>query len=158
MADITHGTWIKDGKAVDAVYQSGVKVYGRNLALGTATAYKMTGENVANQAPVAYEFSSVIPRGTVVTVSFDISSSTGVGEFTMQFNGFDPGSSWQIISKGNLINGTKHMSATVTTDGDHLHVCPKLDFATGDVTFSNFIISESSKEVNWTPAPEDILK
>ncbi|AVH85831.1 hypothetical protein [Lactiplantibacillus plantarum] len=31
MADITHGTWIKDGKAVDAVYQSGVKVYGRNL-------------------------------------------------------------------------------------------------------------------------------
>lgn len=31
MADITHGVWIKDGKAVDAVYQSGVKVYGRNL-------------------------------------------------------------------------------------------------------------------------------
>lgn len=33
MADITHDTWIKDGKAVDAVYQSGVKVYGRNLLL-----------------------------------------------------------------------------------------------------------------------------
>ncbi|QHM39124.1 hypothetical protein C7M37_00099 [Lactiplantibacillus plantarum] len=31
MADITHGTWIKDGKAVDAVYQGGVQVYGRNL-------------------------------------------------------------------------------------------------------------------------------
>lgn len=31
MADITHGTWIKDGKAVDAVYQGGVKVYGRNM-------------------------------------------------------------------------------------------------------------------------------
>lgn len=36
MADITHGTWIKDGKAVDAVYQSGVKVYGRNLIKGGA--------------------------------------------------------------------------------------------------------------------------
>lgn len=35
MADITHGTWIKDGKAVDAVYQSGVKVYGRNLYVDT---------------------------------------------------------------------------------------------------------------------------
>lgn len=35
MADITHGTWIKDGKAVDAAYQSGVKVYGRNLLLDT---------------------------------------------------------------------------------------------------------------------------
>ncbi|MGA3439869.1 hypothetical protein ACA574_16975 [Lactiplantibacillus plantarum] len=31
MADITHGTWIKDGKAVDAIYQGGIKVYGRNL-------------------------------------------------------------------------------------------------------------------------------
>lgn len=38
MADITHGTWIKDGKAVDAVYQGGVKVYGRNLLQGTGTA------------------------------------------------------------------------------------------------------------------------
>ena len=35
MADITHGTWIKDGKAVDAVYQGGVKVYGRNLLTNT---------------------------------------------------------------------------------------------------------------------------
>ncbi|WP_076637023.1 phage head spike fiber domain-containing protein [Lactiplantibacillus plantarum] len=35
MADITHGAWIKDGKAVDAVYQSGVKVYGRNLYIDT---------------------------------------------------------------------------------------------------------------------------
>ena len=31
MADITHGTWIKDGKAVDAAYQDGRQVYGRNL-------------------------------------------------------------------------------------------------------------------------------
>ena len=37
MADITHGTWIKDGKAVDAVYQSGVKAYGRNLLLDSRT-------------------------------------------------------------------------------------------------------------------------
>lgn len=37
MAGITHGTWIKDGKAVDAVYQSGVKAYGRNLLLDSKT-------------------------------------------------------------------------------------------------------------------------
>ncbi|WP_076635954.1 phage head spike fiber domain-containing protein [Lactiplantibacillus plantarum] len=36
MADITHGTWIKDGKAVDTVYQSSIKVYGRNLLRDTA--------------------------------------------------------------------------------------------------------------------------
>lgn len=41
MADITHGTWIKDGKAVDAVYQGGVKVYGRNLVAGTSEPFIM---------------------------------------------------------------------------------------------------------------------
>ncbi|WEA58279.1 hypothetical protein [Pediococcus pentosaceus] len=132
----------------------------RNLALGTATAVTMTGENRSNQVQVAYKFSSVIPLGTVVTVSFDVSSSTGVGDFTMQFYGGEPdgkpASSWQIISECSLVNGTKHVSVTLTTDSDHLHVRPRLDFATGTVTVSNFIISESSKEVNWTPAPEDL--
>ncbi|WP_395537847.1 hypothetical protein [Lactiplantibacillus pentosus] len=41
MADITHGTWIKDGKAVDSVYQGGAKVYGRNLAAGTSEPFVM---------------------------------------------------------------------------------------------------------------------
>lgn len=31
MADITHGTWIKDGKAVDKVFSNDIQVYGRNL-------------------------------------------------------------------------------------------------------------------------------
>lgn len=132
----------------------------RNLALGTATAFTMTGNNISNQLQTAYGFSSVIPLGTVVTVSFDVSSSTGVGNFTMQFLGnesnHDPASSWQTISKGAIVSGTKHVSVTITTDSDHLHVCPRLDNATGTVTFSNFIISESSKEVGWSPAPEDL--
>jgi len=35
MADITYGTWVSDGTPVDAVYQNGVKAYGRNLLLDT---------------------------------------------------------------------------------------------------------------------------
>ncbi|WP_353726272.1 hypothetical protein ABVE96_09280 [Lactiplantibacillus plantarum] len=128
----------------------------RNLALGTATPFKMIGQNINNQSQVGYQFSKVIPRVTVITVSFDVSSSTGVGEFTMQFRGDNSGIGWQPIYKGKLVNGTKHVSATITTDNDHLSICPQLDYATGDVTFSNFIISESSKEVSWTPAPEDL--
>ncbi|AXR43508.1 hypothetical protein [Pediococcus pentosaceus] len=133
----------------------------RNLALGTATVFTMTGENRSNQVQDGcYGFSSVIPFGTVVTISFDVSSSTGVGDFTMQFYGGEPdgkpASSWQIISEGSLVNGTKHISVTLTTDSDHLHVHPRLDNATGTVTISNFIISESSKEVSWSPAPEDL--
>ncbi|UTD42263.1 cell envelope integrity protein TolA [Lactiplantibacillus plantarum] len=140
---------------VSSVDFNNLTISNRNLALGTATPFKMNGNNTENQLQNSYTFSKVIPRGTVVTVTFDVSSSTGVGDFTMQFFGGDPASSWQVISKGNLVNGTKHVSATITTDSDHLSVWPRLDYATGDVTFSNFIISESSKEVSWTPAPED---
>ncbi|MEN8552099.1 hypothetical protein [Lactiplantibacillus plantarum] len=35
MADITHGTWINNGKAVDKVFSDGRQVYGRNLLLDT---------------------------------------------------------------------------------------------------------------------------
>lgn len=49
MADITHGTWIKDGKAVEAVCQSGIKVYGQNLYLNSkaiADSYGINGDGV----------------------------------------------------------------------------------------------------------------
>lgn len=140
---------------VSEVSFNSMTISNRNLALGTATPFKMNGNNTENQLQGAYKFSKVIPRGTVVTVTFDVSSSTGVGDFTMQFNGSDPASSWQPIYNSNLVNGTKHVSTAITADSDHLSICPRLDHATGDVTFSNFIISESSKEVSWTPAPED---
>ena len=41
MADITHGTWIKDGKAVDKVFSNGKQVYGRNLLTGTSGPFVM---------------------------------------------------------------------------------------------------------------------
>ena len=47
MADITHGTWIKDGKPIDAVYQNGKQVYGRNLLTGTSVPYTM-GSGILN--------------------------------------------------------------------------------------------------------------
>ncbi|MCS6094153.1 phage tail protein [Lactobacillus sp. LMY-20] len=140
---------------VSEVSFNNLTISNRNLALGTATPITFVGENIANQAQVGYQFSSVIPLGTVVTVAFDITSSTGVGTYMMQFDGNDSGSSWQTISNGSLVNGTKHISVNLTTAGNHLHFYPRLDNATGTVTISNFIISESSKEVSWTPAPED---
>ncbi|MEY2352239.1 hypothetical protein [Lactiplantibacillus paraplantarum] len=141
-------------KISDAI--NGLTISNRNLALGTATPITTAGTNTSNQLTSGYGFSSVIPKGTVVTVTFDIASSTGVGMYTMQFSGADTGSSWQTISNSSLVNGTKHISVTLTTDSNHLGVYPRLDNATGTITLSNFIISESSKEVSWTPAPEDL--
>lgn len=140
---------------VSKVSFNGLTISNRNLALGTANAFKTTGNNTENQGQVGYGFSKTIQKGTVVTVSFDVSSTTGVGSFTAQFYAPDSGASWQGIDTDNLANGTKHVSKTFTADANQLHVFFRLDYATGDVEFSNFIISESSKEVSWTPAPED---
>lgn len=141
-----------------AVSLDGKPKYGRNLALGTAKALTIIGENRDNQGEPGYTLSSVIPQGTVIRVSYDISSSDGVGELVMLFLGEQqPASSWQTIHVDELVKGTKHVSVTLTTDTDHLHVLPKLNNATGTVTVSKFIISKSSAEVDWTPAPEDIL-
>lgn len=141
-----------------AVSLDGKPKYGRNLALGTAKALTIIGENRDNQGEPGYTLSSVIPQGTVIRVSYDISSSDGVGELVMLFLGEQqPASSWQTIHVDKLVKGTKHVSVTLTTDTDHLHVLPKLNNATGTVTVSKFIISKSSAEVDWTPAPEDIL-
>ncbi|WP_370561553.1 phage tail protein [Lactiplantibacillus plantarum] len=140
---------------VSTVDFNNLTISNRNLALGTATPITFIGQNIDNQAMTGYKFSRVIQVGTVVTVTFDVSSSTGVGEFVMQFDGNDSGSNWQNIAKDSLVNGTKHVSVTLTSAGNHLHVYPRINFATSNVVFSNFIISESSKEVNWTPAPED---
>ncbi|WP_432788348.1 hypothetical protein ACRSS3_06365 [Lactiplantibacillus plantarum] len=140
---------------VSATDFDNLKISNRNLALGTATPFTMTGQNRINQSQNAYQFSRVIPKGTLITVTFDIASTTGVGRYVMQFGGQDTGSSWQVISISNLINGTKHVSVTLTTDSDHLHFFARIDNATGDITVSNLIVSESSKEVDWTPAPED---
>ena len=132
-----------------------LKISNRNLALGTATAFKVTGQNIGNQSTNGYVFSKTISKGTVVTVTFDVSSTTGIGNFVVQFNGNDDGASWQEVTHDTLPKGTKHVSKTFTIDAEQQHIYFRLDNATGDIEFSNFIISESSKEVNWTPAPED---
>ncbi|MCT4443489.1 hypothetical protein EFO98_06915 [Lactiplantibacillus argentoratensis] len=125
----------------------------RNLALGTATAFKMTGNNSTNNVKTMYSLSSTIAKGTTVTVSFDITSTNSTGTYSVEF----VKSSWQYISGTlSLASGTQHHSYTLTTNADFSDgIQIRLDNSTSTVTVSNFIISESSKEVSWTPAPED---
>ncbi|WPC18528.1 hypothetical protein N6G94_10200 (plasmid) [Pediococcus inopinatus] len=131
---------------------NGLTISNRNLALGTATAFKMTGNGSENNASQMYSISKKIVSGTTVTVAFDIASTNATGNYTIQFiNG-----SWQAITGAPLTAGTQHQSFTLVTSGDQSDgVQLRLNNSTSDVTVSNFIISESSKEVSWTPAPED---
>ena len=137
---------------VSTVDFNNLTISNRNLALGTATPFKMTGNGSTNNAVHMYSTSSTIAKGTTVTVSFDIASTSSSGTYLFQFIN----SSWQSFSSSQLTSGTQHVSATFTTSGDFSDgIQIRLDNSTSTVTVSNFIISESSKEVSWTPAPED---
>lgn len=131
-----------------------LKISNRNLALGTATAFTMTGNDSTNNVGYMYHLSRTIAKGTTVTVSFDITSTSSTGIYTVQF----VDSSWQKFADNlPLTDGTQHKSYTLATDADYSNrIQIRLDNSTSTVTVSNFIISESSKEVSWTPAPEDL--
>lgn len=79
MADITHGTWINNGKAVDAVYQGGVKVYGRNLLKNTRT---LSSTSTTNYWDVLFDSSQIYNYG--------IKSLSGVSAMTFSFNVYVP--------------------------------------------------------------------
>lgn len=68
MADITHGTWIKDGKAVSTVYQNGVKVYGRNYLLDTGTPNTITVFGAYRLSPAFLN----VKIGTPITITYDV--------------------------------------------------------------------------------------
>lgn len=131
-----------------------LKISNRNLALNTATGFVMQGNNTANQC-LPFNTSKAITKGTTITVSFDIVSTTAMGTFIVQLIGGD----WQQVTANGdspLTTTKKHYTHTLVAMSDHTDGLQlRLDNATGKVTMTNFIISESSKEVSWTPAPED---
>ncbi|MGV6877706.1 hypothetical protein [Lactiplantibacillus plantarum] len=130
----------------------GLKISNRNLALGTTTPFKMNGNGSENNSGYMYALSKTIASGTTVTISFDITTQNPTGDYSSQF----AGGNWQGSDVYPMKSGTQHHSYTLVTSSDYTDgVRLRLDNSTATVTVSNFIISESSKEVGWTPAPED---
>ena len=132
---------------VSSVDFNNLKISNRNLALVTATPFKKTGSGTIHM----YSLSKTIAKGTTVTIAYDITSTNATGVYTIQFIG----GSYQGSPVLPLTAGTQHQSFTLVTDTDYSDVQMVISSSTATVTVSNFIISESSKEVSWTPAPED---
>lgn len=177
MADITHGTWIKDGKAVDAVYQNGVKVYGRNLILNsanlsgfstwvadgnkpttTADGSEMTivtkhgGLNI-NSANLSKNLPNV---GDTVTISVEAK-----GTATLQFN-YQNGNGYVGQQQFTVTDEYKRYFAQYTWDPINASVNQQFVIFTSDSTDATLIIKNSELEVgnvatDWTPAPEDVM-
>ncbi|WP_063490449.1 hypothetical protein [Lactiplantibacillus plantarum] len=133
MADITHGTWIKDGKAVDAVYQSGVKVYGRNLLSNT------TGQWMPTMATTPYhEISGHASGQSVDGVTTITRDNTEGGEFYYRFMppsttslyGLVPGETYNFSGKISSSNSsvTIDMRAQNSTSSNGFSDLPKVIF------------------------------
>lgn len=169
MADITHGTWIKDGKAVDSVFSNGKQVYGRNLLTGTGN-HTVTG--IVNKGYLSNEtiddlltlFKGL--EGQTVTVSVDY-----------EYSGFVAGGSnnrlgWEAVINSTLSfsswyypkndSGSGRISATLMVPGNVTGVIEGMGYiqfyGSGTGTLSHLKLEKGSVATPWSPAPEDILK
>ncbi|MFT8916565.1 MAG: hypothetical protein ABF899_01720 [Oenococcus sp.] len=118
----------------------------RNFALATSGTQSFSGNATYDHL---YNLSANL-SGKTVTVAFDVASSTSGIPVTI------------------ATHGTWHQLAKFTTNGASQHVVAILTYASGDriiyaqatsavdLQFSNFIISNSSNEVAWSAAPEDL--
>ncbi|RNE07222.1 hypothetical protein FAM22279_02006 [Lacticaseibacillus paracasei] len=166
MADITHGTWIKDGKAVDAVYQNGVKVYGRNLALNTSIPISVKGTSVTWQ-PIKEIKLSKNPAGLTVTYSYDVTiDRPDSGSLRMQF-GPDFSPAWDMPISADFEN----LQPGVKTNFHNTIVFPKyigagnlndhmpiyLYNSNALVKFEDFSVVIGDRSLPYSVAPEDIM-
>ena len=145
MSDITHGTWIKDGKVVDAVYQKGVKVYGRNYfsVSGFAT-------NKYSFAGIDYYDLQLLPN-TKYTVSTNNVGITDQGYANIFVGNKDFIPSTPV--NGVIVNEPR----TVTTDNTGVLTIAARDYSLADGK-DKIKVELGSVENAWSPAPEDVLK
>ncbi|MDN7033334.1 hypothetical protein [Lactiplantibacillus plantarum] len=145
MADITHGTWIKDGKAVYKVFSNGIQVYGRNLF--SVHDWNANNSPVLNFVP--YMNIKLEPNTAyTLTTSINLSSDGWCDVFFFKddeipsspTNGVSSGSGRTLTtsSTGNVKVGVRNHSVS---DGTNWVKLEKGTIATP-----------------WSPAPEDISK
>ncbi|MFK5685382.1 hypothetical protein ACI3GN_02035 [Lactiplantibacillus plantarum] len=159
MADITHGTWIKDGKAVDAVCQNGVKVYGRNLLTNLSSNWTqgwINGCTIGN--PPTFNVSG----GRIRTIQ-TISVSSGF-PYTGSLSDTSFRWSWmELDSNGNttyvapwITSENYTLTTTSTTTQLYIVVAYKNDTILNTSSLPKIKIEKGTIVTPYSPAPEDI--
>lgn len=168
MANITHGTWIKDGEAVDAVYQGGVKVYGRNLLIGSTD--NVVHYTSKNGFTVWQSYVTQFNVGDTLNVGADISANitaspthgdTVLKVFLLSSKDIQIDYVEHRISEGQAAHAfvqktipTGTASILVKIDNGNFNGTVLPDVCAISHQFAN----TGSLVANWSPAPEDVLK
>ncbi|WP_412053127.1 hypothetical protein [Lactiplantibacillus plantarum] len=144
MADITHGAWIKDGKAVDAVFSNGKQVYGRNLF----SVHDWDAKPYLESNYVPYMNIQLEPN-TAYTLTTNISLN-GDGWCDVFFFKDDE----NISSNTNGVSSGSGRTLTTSSTGN-VKVGVRHSLSDG---ISWVKLEKGTISTPWTPAPEDILK
>lgn len=181
MADITHGTWIKDGKAVDAVYQSGVKVYGRNLYRNSKIIIDGYARN-SNAVNITVEpFDSTTNMWHFVAEQ-GVGSTIGIYFYDYAIDKIPDNSDWSFSANmkgiGKVVRfaiengGMNPIVGTVGSEWSRISQTGRVDNPKHKTIVMYFDSTNSPVDAYiklpkleigdtptpWTPAPEDLLK
>ena len=159
MADITHGTWIKDGKAVDKVFSDGKQVYGRNLLAGTSNVLTTVSDAIGWSYGLPwYPTVEQLKANQTYTLSCylePVEHDVCVCAHTTNGNTFGT----------TVAAGTKGFSAltmALTPEDVKVFSCwttftnEQKDNST--VSYKGFKLEKGTIATPWSPAPEDVLK
>ncbi|MBJ7524777.1 hypothetical protein JHD52_11700 [Lactobacillus sp. CRM56-2] len=163
MADITHGTWTKDGKAVDAVYQDGRKVYGRNLVLGTSNQVVQANNWYMQVADIKYDNSLGDNLcASVMINNSDHASDLIHGNSYIILMTFDSSGNVLASVSGNNIsynaNGLSQCSISINDSASDIKAYIDTNWMNLNTFYSCLKIEKGTVATPYSPAPEDILK
>lgn len=163
MADITHGTWIKDGKAVDKVFSDGKQVYGKNLLTGTSNQEKSGTISTNTTHPVNLHARISVTTGEKFVYQVLVTSDNTV-DLAADID-FYSGWAWKNYIAGNIIeagnSGRSILSFKIPDGIDNIVI--NAVFMQNNATAPTTVYWKEEKlEIGttatpWTPAPEDIL-
>ena len=163
MADITHGTWIKDGKAVDKVFSNGIKIYGRNLALGTST--KVVEANDWNMQVADIKYDKSLGKALCASVMInnaDHASNLAHGSAGINLQTFDQSGNVLATVGGNGIsynaNGLSECSISIDDSTADIKAYIVTNWMNWNAFYSCLKIEQGTTPTPYSPAPEDVLK
>jgi hypothetical protein len=161
MADITHGTWIKDGKAVDKVFSNGGQVYGRNLLTNLSSNWTqgwINGYTIGNPPKLGVGNARItILHPISVSSSFSYTVSLSDTSFKWSWMELDfNGNTTHVAPWMTSENYT--LTTTSTTTQLYIVVAYKNDTALDTSNLPKIKLEKGTIATPWSPAPEDVLK
>jgi hypothetical protein len=160
---------VTNGNITAAV--NSVQIGGRNLARSSKGDFTYTLPDVVNYTPPGMCFAYWVGnKSQNVVISGDVEYSnivfTGTGSSNLaiqgaqDIGGWGEGLGFGVYDKISEGSGKFHFSSAISLpsilNNNYWSFGFRSDYITGNITFRNLMVAYGTKEMSWTPAPEDV--